>query len=110
MFNIYSFIEKSGADSVLLFKTNGDLVLSENLEFAENFAAMSGSIVNMCSEMLEDLIGGAIKQIMIKSENFLIVGSALPDEHLIFAFTTEFSKLGILLRVMESSSLLPYIN
>ena len=89
----------------MLLTTNGDLCLSGNLEYAENFAAMSGSTVIMCSEMLEDLNGGFIKQVTIKSDNFLIVGSALPDEQFVFALTTEFSKLGLLLNVMQSSSL-----
>lgn len=110
MFNIYSFVEKTGVDSVLLLTANGDLVRSENVEFAENFAAMTGSIAIMCNEMLEDLNVNPVKQIIIKSDNHLIVGCALPEELFVFVFTTELSKLGLIMKILESSAIPLSVN
>ncbi len=64
--------------------------------------AMIGMILKMCLEMSEDVNNGDLKQVMIKNNDGIVVASKNQDDNCIALLSKDLSKMGLLLRKMDS--------
>ena len=98
-------LEKTGLETALVFDKNGDVVDSFNIEYSTNIAAMSNVIFTMCKEMLEDMQLSNLKQIVLKTDSGLLVGNKLNEDLFLITTTSDISKLGLLLKVIDNLTL-----
>ena len=63
---------------------------------------MIGMILKMCLEMSEDVNNGNLKQVMIKNNDGIVVASKNQDDNCIALLSKDLSKMGLLLRRMDS--------
>jgi predicted regulator of Ras-like GTPase activity (Roadblock/LC7/MglB family) len=102
MIDLQTLVEETGAESGLSFNIDGILNKSVNLEYDGNVAAMIGMILKMCLEMSEDVNNGDLKQVMIKNNDGIVVASKNQDDNCIALLSKDLSKMGLLLRRMDS--------
>jgi predicted regulator of Ras-like GTPase activity (Roadblock/LC7/MglB family) len=98
-------LEKTGLETALVFDKNGAVVDSFKMEFSTNIAAMSNIIFTMCKEMLEDMQLNDLKQIILKTDSGLLVGNKLNENLFLITTTSDISKLGLLLKVIDNLAL-----
>ncbi|MBL0736528.1 hypothetical protein JI750_06495 [Flavobacterium sp. GN10] len=102
MVDLQTLVQETGAESGLSFNIDGILNESVNLEYDGNVAAMIGMILKMCLEMSEDVNNGDLKQVMIKNNDGIVVASKNQDDNCIALLSKDLSKMGLLLRRMDS--------
>ncbi|KFF04830.1 roadblock/LC7 domain-containing protein [Flavobacterium reichenbachii] len=102
MINLNTLVEETGAESGLSFNIDGILTESVNLEYDGNVAAMIGMILKMCLEMSEDVNNGDLKQVMIKNNDGIVVASKDSEDNCVALLSKDVSKMGLLLRKMDS--------
>jgi hypothetical protein len=95
-------LEKTGLETALVFDKNGDVIDSFKIEHPTNIGAMSNVIFTMCKEMLEDMQFNDLKQIILKTNSGLLVGNKLNDDLFLITTTSDISKLGLLLKVIDN--------
>lgn len=95
-------LEKTGLETALVFDKNGDVIDSLKIEHSTNIAAMSNVIFTMCKEMLEDMQFSELKQIILKTDSGLLIGNKLNDNLFLITTTSDISKLGLLLKVIDN--------
>lgn len=102
MIDLNTLVIETGVESGLIFNIDGILVESVNLEYDGNVAAMIGMILKMCLEMSEDIDNGDLKQVMIKNKDGIVVANKDQYDNCIALFSKDISKMGLLLRKMDS--------
>ena len=95
-------LKKTGLETALVFDKNGGVIDSFSIEHSTNIAAMSNVIFTMCQEMLEDMQFSDLKQIVLKTDSGLLVGNKLNDDLFLITTTSDISKLGLLLKVIDN--------
>ncbi|AYN06061.1 MULTISPECIES: roadblock/LC7 domain-containing protein [unclassified Flavobacterium] len=100
--DLNTLVTETGAESGLIFSIDGILIESVNLEYDGNVAAMIGMILKMCLEMSEDINIGGLKQVMIKNDGGIVVANKDQDDNCIALLSKDTSKMGLLLRRMET--------
>ncbi len=95
------FLEKSKAESALVFGEKGKLFNAANLNFGDSVAAMSNAIVSMSEKFLVDLDNGILKQLFLKTNEGVIIGNKVSKFNYVFVFTNDASNLGLLMHSVE---------
>ncbi len=89
-------------DSILLFDLKGNLIESNDFKYDKNFAAMSGIITKMCTEMTAELQYGDLQKMLIQANKGLILLNKITDDYYIASFTSDVSKIGIVMKTIDA--------
>ncbi|MFV8331626.1 roadblock/LC7 domain-containing protein [Flavobacterium sp. XS1P32] len=95
-------VQDNDLQYILLFNNDGDLIESNKFKFDTNYAAMSGTITSMCNQIIKDLQYGDMNKVIIHASNGFILITKISNNHYIAALTKDESKLGILMKTMDS--------
>ncbi|VXB45972.1 conserved hypothetical protein [Flavobacterium sp. 9AF] len=89
-------------DSALLFNSNGVLIDSSNLDKPQTLSAMSNIIMDMCQGLVEELNEKTLTQVIIKTQSLLIIANKLDGNQYLMVVTSDITKLGLLLKILEN--------
>ncbi|MFH6995509.1 roadblock/LC7 domain-containing protein [Flavobacterium sp. FlaQc-48] len=103
MIDIDTLINETGADSGLIFNTDGILIKSVNLQYDHNVAAMMGIIIKMCQEFTDDLENGLTRQVMIKNNNGIVVANIDSYDNCVALLSKDNTRIGLLLLKMDAA-------
>ncbi len=98
-----ALIESIGVEAGLVFNTDGVLLEFQQLEYPGNIAAMSGVLLTMCKELLEDLKYGVTNELILQGEKGLFFVKKLKNDEYLGLFTKDPSKLGLIHLKMQNS-------
>lgn len=109
---ILEILNTAKLEQILLFDLAGNLVESNDFTYDKNFAAMNGIIATMCKEMITELQYGELQKVMIQANNGIVLLNKLNDELYIASFTKDISKIGILMKTVDTliNNINPNIN
>lgn len=109
---ILEILSTASLDNILLFDLAGNLIASNDFNYDKNFAAMNGIIATMCKEMIAELEYGELEKVMIQANNGIVLLNKVNNEHYIASFTKDISKIGILMKTVDTltNNITPKIN
>ncbi|WP_130734212.1 roadblock/LC7 domain-containing protein [Flavobacterium sp. J27] len=99
---LQKLISETAIDAALLFDKKGTLIDSVNLDKPETLSAMTNIIVEMCQGLIEELDQKKLNQIILKSESLLIIANTTNEEQFLIAITSDITRLGLLIKVLEN--------
>ena len=89
-----------GAEAFLIIDLEGNVIKSENVDFAENIGLMTEAAFSMCKDLSQDLGKGDLEQLITKTSKGLMITSRVEDK-IISILSNDFSKLGLFLKKMS---------
>lgn len=100
--NIEKIQKETGASIIIFADENGNVIDSSNTEYTTNFAKMSNTAFSMCTDLLKEMTGSSLNQLIARSnENYFIVNK-LDSNSMIILTSDNLSRFGFLLKYMST--------
>jgi len=102
MINLKKLQEETEAQIVLLAHKNGTIIESLNTEYGENIALMTEASLSMCGDLLKDVAGGNIKQLIARSDKNYIIANKIESDLIVLIVSDKLPKFGLVMKHMNS--------
>ena len=95
---------KNDTEAVIIVHADekGKVLNSIDSEYDTNIALMMETAFTMCNGMSADLENGSLNLLLSKSDNGFTIIRKLADDSLILILSRDVSKLGLLMKYMET--------
>ena len=95
------FLKENNAEFALIINYSGSVVTSVNVDNDDSIAAMSSAIISMCNKYLEDLEKDSLKQMIIKTNDSILIFAKIDDEKVVVVAAKTGINLGMILHQSE---------
>ncbi|AXO81729.1 roadblock/LC7 domain-containing protein [Olleya aquimaris] len=102
MINLQQLLQDTGAITAILADKDGNVIDSINTEHSNNLALMTETSFAMCNDLLKDITGSNLNQLIARSEENFVVVNKLDSDNLILLASDNISRFGLLLKQMNS--------
>ncbi len=103
-FKLSDFLKLANADGAIILNAKGELLEAENIDRAENFAAMSGVMLKMAKEFSNEIKIGGLKQFVFKAEKGVFVLNNFANEYIVGVYSKDIGKAGLIMMSMDKLS------
>ena len=95
--NLQMLVEESEASKGIVFDSEGHVIDSYNITNEHNVAAMLAVVVTMSHEFFEDVLeSNNLNQLVLNSNDELVVVNKYNDEHIICLIADDVSKVAMI--------------
>ncbi|WP_062059924.1 roadblock/LC7 domain-containing protein [Aquimarina longa] len=102
MIDLKKIKEDTEVDSIVIADKEGNVVDALDTEYDTNVALMIETAFSMCNDMSQDLLNGSLDQLMAKSSEGYLIANRINTNSIILVVSKNISKLGLLLKYMNS--------
>lgn len=103
MIDIKKLKEETGANIIVHADKKGNIIGSSNTMYANNFALMAEASFSMCNDLLKDIAGSDLKQLIAKSDKDYFIATKLEESNSILLIMSDnLTRFGLLLKYMNS--------
>ncbi|WP_008638680.1 roadblock/LC7 domain-containing protein [Bizionia argentinensis] len=100
--NIEKITEETGANIVIIADKDGSITDATDMKHAKNFALMTQTAFSMCHDLLNDITGSNLEQLIARSSENVIIVNRLDSGAIVLIASDNPSKFGLLLKYMNS--------
>ena len=101
---IQKITEETGANIVIIADENGNIIEATETKYSKNFALMAQTAFAMCEDLLKDMTGSKLEQLIARSSDHFVIANRTSSKHIILIASDNPSRFGLLLKYMNTIS------
>ncbi len=101
-FKLSDFLKLTQADGAIVLNAKGELIESENVKKAKNFAGMSSVMIKMAKEFSTEIGIGELKQYVFKAKEGVFILNNFEENFIVGIYSKEVAKTGLIMMSMDN--------
>ncbi len=101
-FKLSDFLKLTKAEGAVILNAKGELIESENVKKAKNFAGMSSVMIKMAKEFSNEIGIGNLKQYVFKAEKGVFILNNFEKDFIVGVYSKDITKTGLMMISMDN--------
>lgn len=102
MIDLDKIKEETEAEIIIHADEKGKVINFINTDYSNNLALMSETVLSMCKDLLEDITGSELTQLIARSTIDYIIVNKVDKNNIVLITSNNLSRFGLLLKYMNS--------